>query len=66
MILEANLIDNTYISQKQESHASVHTFSFGGNLTRNNLNFYHYGERLTSTLKGITIIGEKQHVIIIL
>lgn len=58
----ANLIDNTYISQKQESRVSVHTFSFGGNLTRNNLNFYHYGERIDSTLKGITIIGDKQHV----
>lgn len=58
----ANLIDNTYISQKQESIASVHTFSFGGNLTRNNLNFYHFGEHIDSTLKGITIIGEKQHV----
>jgi len=60
--LEANLIDNTYVSQKQESHVSVHTFSFGGNLTRNNLNFYHFGERLTSTLNGITIIGGNQHV----
>ncbi len=60
--LEANLIDNTYVSQKQESHVAVQTFSFGGNLTRNNLNFYHFGERLTSTLNGITIIGGKQHV----
>lgn len=60
--LEANLIDNTYVSQKQESHVFVHTFSFGGNLTRNNLNFFHFGERLTSTLNGITIIGDKQHV----
>ena len=60
--LEANLIDNTYVSQQKESHVSVHTFSFGWNLTRNNLNFYHFGERLTSTLNGITIIGEKQHV----
>lgn len=60
--LEASLIDNTYVSQKQESHVSVQTFSFGGNLTRNNLNFYHFGERLTSTLNGITIIGDKQHV----
>ena len=60
--LEANLLGNTYVSQQKESHVSVHTFSFGGNLTRNNLNFYHFGERLTSTLNGITIIGEKQHV----
>jgi len=58
----ANLIDNTYIAQKQESRVSVHTFSFGGNVTRNNLNFYHQGERIDSTLKGITIIGDKQHV----
>ena len=58
----ANLIDNTYIAQKQESRVAVHTFSFGGNITRNNLNFYHQGERIDSTLKGITIIGEKQHV----
>lgn len=60
--LEASLIDNTYIAQKEQSHASVHTFSFGGNLTRNNLNFYHQGEHIDSTLKGITIIEGKQHV----
>ena len=61
-VLTANLIDNTYIAQKQESRVMVHTFSFGGNITRNNLNFYHQGERIDSTLKGITIIGDKQHV----
>jgi len=60
--LEASLIDNTYIAQKDQSHVSVHTFSFGGNLTRNNLNFYHQGEHINSTLKGITIIEGKQHV----
>jgi len=58
----ASLIDNTFIKQKQESHASVHTFTFGGGLTRNNLNFYQHGERIDSTLKGVTIIGDKQHV----
>ena len=60
--LEANLIDNTYVSQKQETNVSVNTYCFGGNLTRNNLNFYHFGERIVSNLNGITIIGEKQHV----
>ncbi len=60
--LEANLIDNTYISQQASSNVSVHTFSFGGNLTRNNLNFYHFGERINSALKGVTIIEGKQHV----
>lgn len=58
----SNLVDNTYINQKQESRVSVHTFSFGGKITRNNLNFYQNGERIDSTLKGITIIGDKQHV----
>lgn len=59
---DANLVDNTYIVQKQESRVSVHTFSFGGKITRNNLNFYQRGERIDSTLKGITLIGGKQHV----
>lgn len=58
----ASLVDNTFINQKQESHVSVHTFSFGGKLIRNNLNFFQNGERIDSTLKGITIIKDKQHV----
>lgn len=58
----ANLIDNTFIAQKKQSNVTVHTFSFGGNITRNNLNFYHQGEHIESTLKGVTIIGDKQHV----
>jgi Fe-S cluster assembly protein SufD len=41
---------------------SVHTFSFGGNITRNNLNFYQRGEHIDSILKGITILEGKQHV----
>src|SRR5690606_38263985 len=58
----ASLIDNTLINQEQESIASVHTFSFGGKLTRNNLRFYQNGERIDSTLKGVTILGNNQHV----
>lgn len=58
----ASLIDNTYIDQKSKSHVKVHTFSFGGKLTRNNLNFYQNGEYMDSTMKGVTILGEKQHV----
>ena len=59
---EASLIDNTYVAQKGKSHVSVHTFSFGGQLIRNNLNFYQKGEYIDSTMKGITIIGDRQHV----
>ncbi len=58
----ASLIDNTFIEQQRESNCSMHTFSFGGKLTRNNLNFYQKGEHCDSTLKGITIIEDKQHV----
>ena len=59
---EASLIDNTFIDQQQESNVAVHTFSLGGKLTRNNLNFYQNGQHIDSTLKGVTIIGQKQHV----
>lgn len=58
----ASLIDNTYASQQRESNCSFHTFSFGGKLTRNNLNIYQKGERIESTMKGVTIIEGKQHV----
>lgn len=58
----ASLIDNTYIVQKEHSVVSVHTFSFGGKLTRNNLNFFQQGQGIDSILKGVTILDEKQHV----
>ena len=60
--INASLVDNSYINQKTNSVVSVHTFSFGGNITRNNLNFYQNGEHIDSILKGITIIEGKQHV----
>jgi Fe-S cluster assembly protein SufD len=59
---DASLVDNTYIAQKSRSNVNVHTFSFGGKLTRNNLNFYQKGENIDSTMKGITIIEDQQHV----
>ena len=59
----ASLIDNTYVDQKGNSSiVKFHTFSFGGKLTRNNLNFYQNGEYLDSVMKGVTILGDKQHV----
>ena len=60
--INASLVDNTYVEQQKEGICSVHTFSFGGNITRNNLNFYQKGEYIDSILKGITIIEGKQHV----
>ena len=58
----ASLIDNTYVEQKDSSIVSVNTFSFGGNITRNNLEFHQEGEHITSNLNGISVIGKKQHV----
>ena len=60
--IDASLVDNTFVEQKSNSIVSVHTFSFGGNITRNNLNFFQKGEHIDSILKGITIIEGKQHV----
>ena len=58
----ASLIDNTFVSQQRDTVCRVHTFAFGGNLVRNNLNFFQHGEHCDSTLKGITILEGKQHV----
>lgn len=58
----ASLIDNTYTEQHNDSICSVHTFSLGGKLTRNNLNFYQKGEHINSILNGVTILENKQHV----
>jgi len=58
----SSLIDNTYVQQRDSSIVSINTFSFGGNITRNNLEFHQEGEHITSNLNGITIIGNKQHV----
>ena len=58
----ASLIDNTFVSQQRDTVCRVHTFAFGGNLVRNNLNFFQHGAHCDSTLKGITILEGKQHV----
>jgi len=58
----ASLIDSTYVQQKQNSIVSINTFTFGGKLTRNNTKVFQEGEHITTSLNGITIIGNKQHV----
>jgi len=61
-VITSSLVDNTYISQKRNSDVKVHTFSFGGKLTRNNLNFYQKDKSIESTMKGVTIIDYDQLV----
>ena len=58
----SSLIDNTFVSQQHSSSYNLHTFSFGGELVRNNLNIFQNDERIESSIKGITIIDENQHV----
>ena len=60
--LQASLIDNTYVNQQRNSIFSMHTFSFGNELVRNNLNISQNDEFIETTIKGVTIIGDKQHI----
>jgi len=59
---QSTLVDNTFVEQHDNSVASVHTFAFGGEITRNNLNFYQKGEGIDSILNGVTILEGKTHV----
>lgn len=56
------LIDHTYAQQERDSQTTVNTFSFGGKLVRNNLDFIQNGENINSFMNGITIIGGEQLV----
>ncbi|GAK95806.1 iron-sulfur cluster assembly protein SufD [Nonlabens tegetincola] len=60
--IEASLIDHTSVEQHSNSEVRLHTFSFGGSITRNNLYFYQKGEHCNSLLNGVTILEGKQHV----
>ncbi len=59
---KASLIDHTIVEQKEQSVVSVHTYSFGGDLTRNNLSFYQVGSGAQSYLNGISMLSGMQHV----
>ncbi|MFV0531759.1 MAG: Fe-S cluster assembly protein SufD [Flavobacteriales bacterium] len=52
----SSLVDNTFIAHEEKSTVSVYTFSFNGNIVRNNLNFYHKGEFLESNMYGISFL----------
>jgi Fe-S cluster assembly protein SufD len=56
------LVDNTYAKQEKDSLATVNTFSFGGKLVRNNLDFIQNGSNINSFMNGITVIDKDQLV----
>ncbi|KQR95332.1 Fe-S cluster assembly protein SufD [Chryseobacterium sp. Leaf180] len=56
------LVDHTFAKQERDSLATVNTFSFGGKIVRNNLDFIQNGSNVNSFMNGITIIGNEQLV----
>ncbi len=56
------LTDSTFARQEQDSRCTVNTFSFGGKLVRNTLDFIQEGENINSFMNGITLIGKDQLV----
>ncbi len=59
---QASLVDNTSVKQYGHSMVNLGTFSFGGKLVRNNLNFFLEDERTETYMDGISLIGEGQLV----
>jgi len=55
-------VNNTHVTQNQNSNVSVGTFTFGGKLVRNNLTFLHKGEHINSFLNGIYLTRNHQLV----
>lgn len=53
--LAASLVDSTFVEQERDSVVSIQTFSTGGRLTRNGLNFLQKGENCNSIMNGITL-----------
>lgn len=56
------MVDHTFAKQERDSLTTVNTFSFGGKLVRNNLDFIHNGQNINSFMNGITIIDGEQLV----
>lgn len=56
------MIDHCYVKQKSSSLATVNTFSFGNQITRNNLDFIQNGEHIQSFMNGISLINGQQLV----
>ena len=58
----ASLVDSTFVAQNRYSNTYVDTFSFGGNITRNNLAFALNNENAVANLNGISLLNETQQV----
>ncbi len=59
---DASQISNTEIEQSSSSNFTTNTFSFSGELIRNNLNFALNGEHIESHMNGLYMIDGNTHV----
>ena len=55
-------INSTKIQQEKGSNVSTNTFSFGGKLIRNQLDYLHLGEHIDSFLNGVYLTSDNQLV----
>jgi len=55
-------VSTTQVSLDRDSHFSSHVFSFGAQLSRNNLNVTLDAEGSRSELNGLYMVGNRQHV----
>ena len=60
-IEDTALIDSTFIFQEANTVSNVFTFTLGGKLVRNNLNFNLDDEFIEANLSAATLITDKQH-----
>lgn len=59
---QASLIDSTSVVQYGHSNVGIGTFSFGNKFIRNNLNIFLKEEHTETTMDGITVADNKQHI----
>ncbi|MEA5581419.1 Fe-S cluster assembly protein SufD [Nodularia harveyana UHCC-0300] len=57
---EAFHIGKTAVTQARDSRYTCHALTFGGRLSRHNLEVWQTGEQTETTLNGLTMISEKQ------
>ncbi len=57
-----SIIDNTFFHQKKDSNCTIYTFSLGGDLIQNHLNFFSCGIRTNSSLYGLSFLSKNEYL----
>jgi len=58
--LEAFHVGKTAVTQFRDSRYTCHALTFGGKLSRHNLEIFQTGEQTETVLNGLTVISQKQ------